>query len=130
MDHGAEQYRRFLDGDRDAMTALIRDYKDGLTFFLCGFTGDLTAAEELAQETFVRLYVKRPRFSGRSRFRTWLYGEYLCCLSDCAHDFADEDGAGVYVMKENGGTVPVDTAVVIVFPDGDSYAMLREPSQD
>ena len=74
MDHGAEQYRRFLDGDRDAMTALIRDYKDGLTFFLCGFTGDLTVAEELAQETFVRLYVKRPRFSGRSRFRTWLYG--------------------------------------------------------
>ena len=74
MDHGAEQYRRFLDGDKDALTAIIREYKDGLTFFLCGFTGDLTAAEELAQETFVRLYVKKPRFSGRSLFKTWLYG--------------------------------------------------------
>ena len=74
MDQGAEQYRRFCDGDKDALTAIIRDYKDGLTFFLCGFTGDLTVAEELAQETFVRLYVKKPRFSGRSRFRTWLYG--------------------------------------------------------
>ena len=57
--------------------------------------------------------------------RPLAYGEYLCCLSDCAHDFADEDGAGVYVMKENGETVPVDTAVVIVFPDGGSYAMIR-----
>ena len=74
MDHGTEQYRRFCNGDKDALTAIIREYKDGLTFFLCGFTGDLTAAEELTQETFVRLYVKKPRFSGRSQFKTWLYG--------------------------------------------------------
>ncbi|MBQ6066060.1 MAG: RNA polymerase sigma factor [Clostridia bacterium] len=74
MDHGAEYYRRFLGGDKEALTAIIREYKDGLTFFLCGFTGDLTAAEELTQETFVRLYVKKPRFSGRSQFKTWLYG--------------------------------------------------------
>lgn len=74
MDHGAEYYRRFLDGDRDALTAVIREHKDGLTYFLLGFTGDLTVAEELAQETFVRLYVRKPRFSGRSGFKTWLYG--------------------------------------------------------
>ena len=52
-------------------------------------------------------------------------GEYLCALSDCSHDFADEDGAGVYVLLENGEPVPVTAAVVIVFPDGDSYAMIR-----
>ena len=74
MDHGAEYYRRFLKGDKDALTAIIREYKDGLTYFLCGFTGGLTAAEELTQETFVRLYVRKPRFSGRSGFKTWLYG--------------------------------------------------------
>ena len=55
------------------------------------------------------------------------YGEYLCGLSDCAHDFADEEGAGVYVMMEDSAPVSVTTAVVIVFPDGGSYAMLREP---
>lgn len=62
--------------------------------------------------------------------RPLAYGEYLCALSDCAHDFADEDGAGVYVMVENGAPLPVDTAVAIVFPDGESYAMIRDPSQD
>ena len=57
------------------------------------------------------------------------YGEYLCGLSDCAHDFADEEGAGVYVMLEDGAPVPVSTAIVIVFPDGGSYAMLREGTE-
>ncbi|MBQ6066061.1 MAG: hypothetical protein IJK89_04490 [Clostridia bacterium] len=56
-------------------------------------------------------------------------GEYLCALSDCPHDFADEDGAGVYAMMENGAPVPVNTAVVIVFPDGGSYAMIREDTE-
>ena len=74
MDHGAEDYQRFTDGDKTALTELIRAYKDGLTYFLFGFTGDLSVAEELTQETFVRLYVKKPPFSGRSQFKTWLYG--------------------------------------------------------
>ena len=74
MEQGAECYRRFVNGDRDALTEIIRDYQAGLTYFLLGFVGDLTAAEELAQETFVRLYVKKPRYAGRSGFRTWLYG--------------------------------------------------------
>lgn len=57
--------------------------------------------------------------------RPLAYGDYLCALSDCAHDFADEDGAGVYVLLENGEPVPTAAAVVIVFPDGGSYAMIR-----
>ena len=53
------------------------------------------------------------------------YGDCLCALSDCAHDFADEEGAGVYVLLENGEPVPTTAAVAIVFPDGSSYAMIR-----
>ena len=57
--------------------------------------------------------------------RPLAYGDYLCALSDCAHDFADEEGAGVYVLLENGEPVPTTAAVAIVFPDGGSYAMIR-----
>lgn len=57
--------------------------------------------------------------------RPLAYGDYLCALSDCAHDFADEDGAGVYVLLENGEPLPVTAAVAVVFPDGGSYAMIR-----
>ena len=57
--------------------------------------------------------------------RPLAYGDYLCALSDCAHDFADEEGAGVYVLLENGEPLPVTAAVAVVFPDGGSYAMIR-----
>ncbi len=74
MENGAEDYRRFLNGDNDALTRLIKTYKDGLTFFLLAYTGDLNLAEEAMQETFVRLFVKRPKYKGTAQFRTWLYG--------------------------------------------------------
>lgn len=73
MDHGAGRYNCFLNGDNDALVEIIRDYKDGLTYFLSGFVGDLSLAEELMEDTFVRLYVKKPRFSEKSSFKTWLY---------------------------------------------------------
>ena len=73
MDQGAESYRRFLNGDDGGMTEIIRDYKDGLALFLTGITGDVLAAEELMEETFFRLLTKKPRFSGKSSFKTWLF---------------------------------------------------------
>ncbi len=73
MDNGASSYRRFLDGDDSGMVELIRDYKDGLIFYLQGFVGNILVAEDLMEETFVKLAIKRPRFSGKSTFKTWLY---------------------------------------------------------
>ena len=34
MDNGASSYRRFLEGDDNGIVEIIRDYKDGLIFFL------------------------------------------------------------------------------------------------
>lgn len=73
MDNGAENYRRFLSGDNGGLVEIIREYKDGLIFYLRGFTDDILQAEELAEDTFVRLVTKRPRFNQRSKFKTWLY---------------------------------------------------------
>ncbi len=71
--NGESSYRRFLDGDDDGFVEIIRDYKDGLMFYLNGYVQNIHIAEELMEETFVRLVVKRPRFSGKSSFKTWLY---------------------------------------------------------
>ncbi len=73
MDNGASSYRRFQQGDKDAIALIIHDYKDGLILYLYRFTGDITLAEELAEDTFVRIYARKPRFSGKSSFKTWLY---------------------------------------------------------
>lgn len=73
MANGAECYRRFLDGDDNGIVEIIRDYKDGLILYLNGFVGNIHTAEELMEDTFVKLVVKKPRFSEKFSFKTWLY---------------------------------------------------------
>ncbi len=74
MDNGASSYRRFRDlGDENGLVEIIRDYKDGLVFYLNSFVGDLQLAEELTEDTFVLLGTKKPRDKGKGSFKTWLY---------------------------------------------------------
>ncbi len=73
MDNGASSYHRFLAGDEQGLVEIIRDYKDGLMLYLNGYVQNIHIAEELMADTFVRLVVKKPRFSGKSSFKTWLY---------------------------------------------------------
>ena len=74
MDNGAEYYRCFLNGEKEALNKLIHEYWDGLALYLGNFTDSFTEAEEIAEETFVKLYTDKPDYSGRSSFKTWLYG--------------------------------------------------------
>lgn len=73
MDRGADGYRRYLSGDDTGLVSLVEEYKDGLMLFLNGYVSDLLLAEELTEETFFRLIIKRPRFSGKSSFKSFLY---------------------------------------------------------
>lgn len=73
MDNGASSYRRFLDGDEGGIVEVIRDYKDGLVLYLNGFVRNIYTAEDLMEDTFVRLVVKKPKFSAKYSFKTWLY---------------------------------------------------------
>ncbi len=74
MDNGASSYRRFRDeGDMEGLADIIRDYKDGLIFYLCSILGNIHTAEDIAEDTFVLLGTKKPRDKGRGQFRTWLY---------------------------------------------------------
>ena len=73
MDNGACSYRRYLNGDKQGMADIVEEYKDGLTLYLNGYVGNLSLAEELTEDTFFRLFSKKPRFSGKSSFKSWLY---------------------------------------------------------
>ena len=73
MDNGASNYRRFLNGDDEGLTLLIKEYKDGLILYVNGYVNDLYVAEEIMEETFFKLVVKKPKFNAKSSFKTWLY---------------------------------------------------------
>ncbi|MBQ8994772.1 MAG: RNA polymerase sigma factor [Oscillospiraceae bacterium] len=73
MDNGASSYRRFLEGDNEGFVEIIRDYKDGLMLYLNGYVHNIHIAEDLMEDTFVKIYAKRPRFVEKCSFKTWLY---------------------------------------------------------
>ena len=73
MDNGASSYHRFLSGDKNGLEEIIRFYSDSLTLYICTLVGNMDDAREVMTETFVELYVKQPKYSGKSTFKTWLY---------------------------------------------------------
>ena len=73
MRNGESSYRRFVSGDKEGLVEIIRDYKDGLILYICSITGDCFNAEEIAEDTFIKLYTDKPAFKGNSTFKTWLY---------------------------------------------------------
>lgn len=73
MDTGEQDYRLFLGEDEGALVRLIDTYRDGLMLYIHGIVSDWAAAEDLTEDTFVKLVLKKPRFSARSGFKTWLY---------------------------------------------------------
>lgn len=73
MNDGAESYRRFLKGDNAGLREIIETYFDGLALYLNNYVDNLSDAEDLAEETMIELGTKKPRFNGRSSFKTWLY---------------------------------------------------------
>ena len=73
MCDGSGSYNRFLSGDRDAIDEVIRDYKDGLIYYIYSITGNMDISEEAATDVFIKLYVDKPKFKGGGAFKTWLY---------------------------------------------------------
>lgn len=73
MDKGAQHYERFLGGDKNAIADIIEEYRAGLELYLYSVVGDISLAEEITQETFVKLFTKKPHFRAKASFKTWLY---------------------------------------------------------
>ncbi len=73
MDIGDASYNRYLNGDDNGIGELIREYRDGLILFLNNYVRNINTAEELCEDTFVKLAVKKPHFRGNCSFKTFLY---------------------------------------------------------
>ena len=64
---------RARDGDADAFEELVRLHSGPLLRMLTRVIGNATAAEDAAQEAFVRAWKALPSFRAQAKFSTWLY---------------------------------------------------------
>ena len=60
-------------GDPEAFRLLVERYEDRIYNLACSIVGDREAAQDAAQEAFIKAYRALPRFRGESGFFTWLY---------------------------------------------------------
>jgi RNA polymerase sigma-70 factor (ECF subfamily) len=68
-----ELIKRFQRGEEAAFTMLVRRFKDPLTNYVYRFLGEVDRANDVVQETFLRLYHYRHSYSREGKFATWLY---------------------------------------------------------
>jgi len=68
-----ELIQRSQAGDGEAFGVLVERYKGKVFSLAYGFTRDRAAADDLAQEVFIKAYLSLPRFQAKSEFGTWLY---------------------------------------------------------
>ncbi|HYW05991.1 MAG TPA: sigma-70 family RNA polymerase sigma factor [Longimicrobium sp.] len=63
----------FLAGEKRAFGELVERYQNRLLNFVYRTTGDRERAEDLVQETFIRVYRHLHRFDQSKKFSTWAY---------------------------------------------------------
>ena len=76
---GAENYTdaevmlRVKAGDQSAFDYLVQKYRRPLVSFMYRMARNSAAAEDLAQEVFLRVYRSRQTYEASAKFTTWLY---------------------------------------------------------
>lgn len=64
---------RFQNGDLYAFDLIVKRYKNQLLNFIYRFLGNQEEAEDLVQETFLRVYKNRRAYRKVAKFSTWIY---------------------------------------------------------
>ena len=73
MDSGAQNYRRYLDGEETAFDAIIEELYSPLVFFLRRFSVDLDTAEDIAMDVFAELVLHPRRYNFKVSLKTYLF---------------------------------------------------------
>jgi RNA polymerase sigma-70 factor, ECF subfamily len=72
-DRSTELMLRVRDGDVTAFGELVELWQGRLVTLFLHHTGDHATAEDLTQETFMRVYRARERYKPTAKFTTWIH---------------------------------------------------------
>jgi len=68
-----ELIKRFQNGDVYAFEMIVHRYKDPLVNFVYNFLGSRIDAEDVVQETFLRVFKNKHLYRDVAKFSTWIY---------------------------------------------------------
>jgi len=64
---------RFQDGDINAYNELVKRYKDRLLNFVFRYFNNREQAEDVVQDTLIKLYTHASYYKNIAKFSTWIY---------------------------------------------------------
>ena len=68
-----ELVARMREGDSEALRLLMERYQQRIFALIFGIVRDRHEVEDVAQEVFLKVFMRISAFDGRSKFYTWLY---------------------------------------------------------
>ncbi len=68
-----ELIARFQEGDEQAYIELVNRYRDRLINFVYRFVNDMEKAEDIVQDTLMKLYTHKHYYRDLAKFSTWIY---------------------------------------------------------
>jgi RNA polymerase sigma-70 factor (ECF subfamily) len=72
---------KIIGGDTQAFAVLVDRYKDLVFTLAIRMLKNREEAEEVSQDTFIKIYKALPKFKGQSKLSTWIYKvAYNTCL--------------------------------------------------
>lgn len=119
-------------GRRECVEPLLRRYAGPLLAFIRHLIGDPHRSEELFQEVFLAVWVKRGQYEVGRPFRRWLYG---IALNRCREELRRRPGQALSLNGDgvtppaDSGPTPPDTAVAAERAALVTAAVKRLPEQ-
>jgi RNA polymerase sigma-70 factor (ECF subfamily) len=101
--------RVLADDDQHAFSELVRRHQSAVRGLLRQLTRtDVSLADDLAQETFIRVYKNIRSFRGEARFSTWLYRIAYNCFREDARKRRELVGVDEELLQAEHDTQTVD----------------------
>jgi len=97
----------FKSGDGRAFETLVRKHRGAVFNFILRFTGQRARAEDLLQETWLKVIRSAPEYEAKARFTTWVYtiARNLCVDSARKESYrqADSLDAPAHASEDGDG---------------------------
>jgi len=63
----------YLAGDNEALEILIKNYLKPIYNFVYRYIGNVQGAEDITQETFIKVWQNLKKFDQNKKFKTWIF---------------------------------------------------------
>jgi RNA polymerase sigma-70 factor (ECF subfamily) len=112
-DPDAELMLRLKDGEDLMLNELMTRWQQPLVAFIYRYVGHQADALDLAQETFVRVYQARARYTARAKFASWLFA----IAANLCRNYMRRSARGAGTTMESLGPNSADSSQWILSSD-------------